>query len=55
MIDIKYLLSIFLFCFTTILAFSQEKCDNGIDDDVDGYIDCFDSDCSSTKACEGFY
>ncbi len=33
----------------------MEICDNGIDDDGDGLIDCFDDDCFATLACEGFY
>ena len=33
----------------------MEICDNGIDDDGDGLIDCFDDDCFGTIACEGFY
>jgi len=33
-----------------------EVCDNGIDDDCDGLIDCFDSDChQSDDGCAGFY
>jgi len=33
----------------------MEICDNGIDDDGDGLIDCFDEDCFGTMACDGFY
>jgi hypothetical protein len=32
------------------LAYSQEICDNGIDDDADGFIDLNDDECD----CEGF-
>jgi hypothetical protein len=32
-----------------------EICDNGIDDDFDGFIDCYDPDCSANSWCEGFY
>ena len=28
-----------------------EDCDNGLDDDFDGYIDCSDSDCARDPAC----
>ena len=30
-----------------------EICDNGVDDDGDGDIDCADPDCASSAACEG--
>ena len=33
----------------------MEICDNGIDDDGDGLVDCFDDDCFGTVVCEGFY
>jgi large repetitive protein len=37
-------------------AFAQESnCGNGIDDDGDGFIDCFDSNCAANSACDGFY
>jgi hypothetical protein len=29
----------------------EEDCDNGIEDDIDGYIDCADADCSGDPAC----
>ncbi|MFK7806958.1 MAG: FG-GAP-like repeat-containing protein, partial [Saprospiraceae bacterium] len=32
-----------------------EICDNGIDDDQDGLIDCYDPDCCATPGCEAFY
>ncbi|MEQ8713440.1 MAG: tandem-95 repeat protein [Cyclobacteriaceae bacterium] len=32
-----------------------EICDNGIDDDGDGLIDCFDPDCTGSTNCGGFY
>lgn len=32
---------------------AQEICNNGIDDDNDGYVDCFDSDCSGSFFCSG--
>lgn len=44
------------FLFFTLLAFSQtENCTNGIDDDGDGLIDCFDMDCTCQGECEDFY
>ena len=32
-----------------------EICNNGIDDDGDGLIDCFDPDCTCTGQCDDFY
>ena len=35
---------------------AQEVCDNGIDDDGDGLVDCFDPDCqNSSTGCVDFY
>jgi len=31
----------------------SEVCDNGIDDDCDGFVDCYDSDCSGAVNCAG--
>lgn len=51
-----FLLLISLFIYVTAAnAQSVEICDNGIDDDGDGFIDCFDGDCSGNTACDGFY
>jgi len=38
-------------------VFSQqvEDCSNGKDDDGDGLIDCFDSECTCTGQCADFY
>ena len=44
--------SIFL---SNYLAFSQEVCNNGVDDDGDGYIDCYDSECSGNAACDSVF
>ena len=39
----------------SITGFSQEICDNGIDDDGDGLIDCLDPDCiGDDVACPAF-
>lgn len=32
-----------------------EDCNNGLDDDNDGLIDCFDTDCTCTGQCDSFY
>ncbi|MEQ8245937.1 gliding motility-associated C-terminal domain-containing protein [Fulvivirga sp.] len=34
---------------------AQEICDDGIDNDGDGFIDCFDPDCANSSVCDGFY
>lgn len=36
-------------------AFAQEICDNGIDDDGDGFVDCYDSDCAGTAFCSSSF
>jgi len=52
----------FAFYFSNVASFldpsggcvpSAEVCDNGVDDDCDGFIDCNDSDCSGDPACSG--
>ena len=34
---------------------AQEICNNGIDDDADGYVDCYDPDCSGDVLCNNAY
>ncbi len=34
---------------------TTENCTNGIDDDGDGLIDCYDTDCTCTGQCDDFY
>ncbi|MFP4291618.1 MAG: gliding motility-associated C-terminal domain-containing protein, partial [Cyclobacteriaceae bacterium] len=42
------------FFITTHTAYAQfENCTNGVDDDNDGLIDCFDPNCASSPACQG--
>ncbi|MBK6263838.1 T9SS type A sorting domain-containing protein [Marivirga sp. S37H4] len=48
------LLLVFPFLFFSFTK-AQEICNDGIDNDGDGFIDCFDSDCSGNSACDGFY
>ncbi|MBL7808412.1 MAG: hypothetical protein JNN28_11370, partial [Saprospiraceae bacterium] len=38
-----------------LLGQSVEDCNNGVDDDNDGLIDCFDTDCTCTGQCDSFY
>jgi hypothetical protein len=40
---------------STGLALGQEICNNGIDDDLDGFVDCFDTECSGDPACQDFF
>lgn len=46
-----------IFCFTgTLWSQTSENCSNGIDDDGDGLIDCFDQDCACAPGtCDTFY
>ncbi|MEM6272749.1 MAG: FG-GAP-like repeat-containing protein, partial [Bacteroidota bacterium] len=44
----------FVLCFT-LGGFSQEVCNNGIDDDNDGFVDCYDSDCNGNADCSGSF
>ena len=40
---------------TVSQVFSQEICTNGIDDDGDGFIDCYDGECSGGPSCADFF
>jgi gliding motility-associated-like protein len=40
---------------TPLAHYGPEICDNGIDDDGDGLIDCYDDDCCGSTACANFY
>lgn len=49
---------LFLLLLAPLYLFSQtpvEDCNNGLDDDGDGLIDCYDQDCTCTGQCEDFY
>lgn len=41
--------------FISTQSYAQEICNNGIDDDNDGRVDCFDGECSGDNACDGFF
>ncbi|MBT1699905.1 gliding motility-associated C-terminal domain-containing protein [Fulvivirgaceae bacterium PWU4] len=50
------LLALFLGSYTFTLAQATESnCANGVDDDNDGFIDCFDGDCANNNVCDGTY
>ncbi|ADR23121.1 hypothetical protein MATR_30300 [Marivirga tractuosa] len=52
----KQILLLFIFSLASLsLSIAQEICDDGIDNDGDGFVDCFDGDCTDTAACDGFY
>ncbi|MFK7775040.1 MAG: FG-GAP repeat domain-containing protein, partial [Saprospiraceae bacterium] len=40
---------------TFCISLCAEICDNGIDDDGDGLIDCYDPDCCGDNLCGDFY
>src|SRR3954470_18701621 len=52
-----HLLALFL-CFS-FAAFAQEssvaQCSDGIDNDGDGFIDCYDGNCATSSACSSSY
>ncbi len=50
-------LALLLFFFIPALLAAQttENCTNGLDDDGDGLIDCFDPECTCTGPCDSFY
>lgn len=50
----KHFLPFVLICIAHI-ALGQEICNNGIDDDGDGQIDCYDLDCTQQVACDSFF
>jgi hypothetical protein len=39
----------------TVLAQTESNCGDGIDNDSDGFVDCFDSNCANDNACTNFY
>jgi gliding motility-associated-like protein len=40
---------------TFCISLCAEICDNGLDDDGDGLIDCYDPDCCGDDLCSSFY
>ncbi|MEO1051549.1 MAG: gliding motility-associated C-terminal domain-containing protein [Bacteroidota bacterium] len=51
---IRQFLALALLLVSANISLAQvEICGDGIDNDNDGFIDCFDSDCTSSTACDG--
>ncbi len=48
-------ISIIIVSLISFAAYTQEIANNGIDDDNDGYVDCFDSELYGTADCGSFY
>ncbi|WP_221409435.1 LamG-like jellyroll fold domain-containing protein, partial [Marinoscillum furvescens] len=40
---------------TPLLSFGQENCADGIDNDGDGLVDCYDSECYNSTSCDDHY
>ena len=53
----NFLIIVLLFLFLIpITSFTQESnCSDGIDNDGDGFIDCYDDNCLGTAECQGFF
>jgi gliding motility-associated-like protein len=53
----KRLIYLFTLCLSlsATVSYAQEICANGIDDDLDGFIDCFDNECANAVVCTGGY
>lgn len=51
----KQLLTFSIILLAFITSHAQEVCNNGIDDDFDGLIDCYDPDCCADVACQDHY
>ncbi len=51
----SFLLALSLFLPLFLHSQAIEDCNNGLDDDGDGLIDCFDTDCTCTGQCADFY
>ncbi|HAA15555.1 MAG TPA: hypothetical protein DCE41_29160 [Cytophagales bacterium] len=47
--------STLILLFSATAGWAQEICNNGIDDDGDGFIDCYDNSCAGNSACDNFY
>ncbi|WP_420581479.1 gliding motility-associated C-terminal domain-containing protein [Reichenbachiella sp.] len=46
---------ILILCIIPNILLAQEICDDGIDNDNNGFVDCYDSACSGDASCSDFY
>jgi gliding motility-associated-like protein len=51
----KTLLILLTLISSALAGFAQEICNNGIDDDGDGLIDCYDPQCNGNPDCSDFF
>ncbi len=51
----NYIHIVFIFLLSILYANAIEICNNCIDDDGDGLIDCYDPECAGEAFCEGFF
>ena len=51
----KYVLILLILTGSAFLGSAQEICNNGIDDDGNGLVDCYDPQCNGNSACSGFF
>ncbi|MEJ7642949.1 MAG: hypothetical protein WKF87_00005, partial [Chryseolinea sp.] len=51
----KLLLLLPLLWFGYLAGAQEVNCSNGVDDDGDGFIDCFDGNCATNLSCKDFY
>lgn len=46
---------LFFLLVCSVFAQVETKCGDGLDNDGDGFVDCFDSDCKGDSSCNEFY
>lgn len=52
---LRFIFTVSLMIIISSLYSQVEICNNGIDDDMDGLIDCFDDDCCMVESCIDFW
>lgn len=52
----KRLFFLIILCSSLVVqTLAQEVCNNGFDDDNDGFVDCYDKDCFNNTICKDFF